>query len=152
MLRARFLHLITCHVPGPGIETVTTGMLSGRANYYNTAPLGDTYGNLLCRVPVLCLVWEIARGDEQSYEQLAMFGVTLVISNYKKHTQGNIGRLLSRSNKLHSIEYCKQDEEISRRVQSRWRHWNSVIGSVWWQISYFTKLTRISAKTLIFYI
>ena len=32
MLRARFLHLITCHVPSPGIETATSGMLSGRAN------------------------------------------------------------------------------------------------------------------------
>ena len=32
MLRARFLHLITCHVPGPEIEPVTSGMLSGRAN------------------------------------------------------------------------------------------------------------------------
>ena len=38
----RFLHLggrrITCHVPGPGIELATSGMLSGRANHYNTAP------------------------------------------------------------------------------------------------------------------
>ena len=34
MLRARFLHLITCHVPGPEIEPVTSGMLSGRANHY----------------------------------------------------------------------------------------------------------------------
>ena len=34
MLRARFLHLITCHVPGPAIEPATSGMLSGRANHY----------------------------------------------------------------------------------------------------------------------
>ena len=39
MLRARFLHLLTCPVPGhPGIEPATSGMLSGRANHYTTAP------------------------------------------------------------------------------------------------------------------
>ena len=43
MLRARFLHLITFHVPtSPGIETATSGMLSGRANHYTTAPLTET--------------------------------------------------------------------------------------------------------------
>ena len=37
MLRARFLHLITCHVPSPGIVPTTSGMLSGHANHYTTA-------------------------------------------------------------------------------------------------------------------
>ena len=39
MLRARFLHLTTSHVPSPGIEPATRGMLSERANHYTTAPL-----------------------------------------------------------------------------------------------------------------
>ena len=37
LLRARFLHLI--NMPGPGIESQTSGRPRGRANHYTTAPL-----------------------------------------------------------------------------------------------------------------
>ena len=37
LLRGRFLHLI--NMPGPGIEPPTSGMPSGHANHYTTAPL-----------------------------------------------------------------------------------------------------------------
>ena len=49
MLRARFLHLITCHVPGPGIEPATSGMLSGRANHYTTASHTHTHTHCVSR-------------------------------------------------------------------------------------------------------